>query len=401
MHTIFLFLVNLSLFLLLVQCQRGTLNRSRNRKRGEENENEKKAEGRGNPRAALQQWASSFVPEIDYNVTHWARKFRSRAPQDYFEAYNKKLSDIFLKHRAWVNFMLIGACDGTNDRTIRDRYLKTSHWRACFVEPMSNNVDDLRQFLVDKGVDNRGFVIRAAATSVCKAPTIFVERPLYEEKQKATNKTIPHWLRRQIGSILPQHRNHARPDWITEEVRCVTPTEIMKDWNENLNVNGTLLGGGKISQKTVARPRRRRIHILKIDVEGHDFEVLMGFFQDGTLQGELPLMINFEAKSINKKFDTAKVSFFESPSFFFRHDNISRTNISISKITFHILFSFSLSLNLYVFVFNIYTSYIKARMEKFGYVVSNFAADGFAMLRGDRMFKQVGSGETDGSEEGW
>lgn len=294
---------------LSVNGQRGTVNRSRKKKpEGAGSEaSGTGSEGRGNPRAALQEWAASLVPEIDYNVTQWAMKFRSRAPQDYFEAYNKKLSDIFLKHRAWVNFVLIGACDGTNDRTIRDRYLKTSHWRACFVEPMSNNVEDLRNFLVEKKVDNRGFVIRAAATSVCKDPTIVVERPLYEEKQKATNKTIPHWLRRQIGSILPKHRNHARPDWITEEVRCVTPTDIMKDWNEYLNVNGTTLAG-KVMRGS--KQRRRRIHVLKIDVEGHDFEVLMGFFQDGTPPGELPLMINFEAKSINKKFDIAKVCFF-------------------------------------------------------------------------------------------
>lgn len=40
-------------------------------------------------------------------------------------------------------------------------------------------------------------------------------------------------------------------------------------------------------------------------------------------------------------------------------------------------------------------------MEKFGYVVSNFAADGYAMLRGDRMFRSGGGANVIEGEEGW
>lgn len=71
---------------------------------------------------AMEEWSSSLIPETDYNETHWLLRFKSKAPQDYFEAYNKRLSDVFAKHGAMVNFVLIGACDGTNDKTIRLKY---------------------------------------------------------------------------------------------------------------------------------------------------------------------------------------------------------------------------------------------------------------------------------------
>ena len=44
-----------------------------------------------------------------------------RQPQNFFDFYVQKLSDLFLEKDAIVNFALVGACDGTNDNTIRDR----------------------------------------------------------------------------------------------------------------------------------------------------------------------------------------------------------------------------------------------------------------------------------------
>eukprot|EP01031_Cornospumella_fuschlensis_P032727 gene32727-39565_t len=73
--------------------------------------------------------------------------------------------------------------------------------------------------------------------------------------------------------------------------------------------------------------RSRRPHILKIDVEGHDYEVLMGFMAEDAPVSSLPLIVAFEAKSIAKKFPK-----------------------------------------------------VKARMEQLGYVVSPFGQDGFAIL---------------------
>jgi FkbM family methyltransferase len=40
--------------------------------------------------------------------------------------------------------------------------------------------------------------------------------------------------------------------------------------------------------------KKRRPHILKIDVEGFDYEVIKGFMRNSTLISELPLMIQFE-----------------------------------------------------------------------------------------------------------
>jgi hypothetical protein len=124
---------------------------------------------------------------------------------------------------------------GITDPTIKYRFFKYPNWRAVFVEPMKNNIDDLKIFLEKNGALNRSLIIRAAATSECTTPTLTVERPLYEEKTKANpNKTIPHWLRRQIGSILPAHRDHPRPEWTTEEVRCVTASDILSDWGKTM-----------------------------------------------------------------------------------------------------------------------------------------------------------------------
>ena len=88
------------------------------------------------------------------------------------------------------------------------------------------NVADLEKFLEFSGTMNRSHVMKAAATSHCEKPSISIERPLYEEK----NGTIPHWLRRQIGSVLPKHRSTARKEWTTEEVRCVTSADVLSDW---------------------------------------------------------------------------------------------------------------------------------------------------------------------------
>lgn len=52
--------------------------------------------------------------------------------------------------------------------------------------------------------------------------------------------------------------------------------------------------------------RRRRPHILKIDVEGHDYEVLMSFLRPDTPLNQLPLLIEFEAKSIAHNYDKAQ-----------------------------------------------------------------------------------------------
>lgn len=84
--------------------------------------------------------------------------------------------------------------------------------------------------------------------------------------------------------------------------------------------------------------RKRRLHILKIDVEGHDYDVLMSFLKDEIGDNDLPLLICFEAKSIGPKYPAAK-----------------------------------------------------AHMEKRGYIVTPFGQDGFALLRGDMILNNLNS----------
>lgn len=226
-------------------------------------------------REALLEWVHNLVPERDYNTTYWRKKFHSRSTQDFFFKYVEQLTKIFSKKGAILNFASIGACDGISDPTIKYQFLKYPNWRGVFVEPMSNNFRDLEAFLDSKGALSRSFLLRAAATEVCESPTIVVERPMYEELN-TNNQTIPHWLRRQIGSILPAHRSKARRDWTTEEVRCVTASDILADWYKNVTGSASGVSSGKQTELQLVKAttaRKLRPHVLKIDVEGHDYQV--------------------------------------------------------------------------------------------------------------------------------
>ncbi|KAJ1443352.1 hypothetical protein B484DRAFT_441692 [Ochromonadaceae sp. CCMP2298] len=276
-----------------------------------------KGKGKKNPqRAAMEAWAASLGPQ-DFNYTNWRVSFHSKSTVDFFNGYAKRLSAVFKEQGAKVNFAMVGACDGTGDITIKNLYLPNDHWRGVFVEPLAMNVKDLVKYMGP--YSSRSLVIHAAATSQCVKPTLEMERPLYEEKMLEQNKTIPHWLRRQIGSLLPKTRDNPRQGWTKEEVRCVTASDILTDW---ANAKGGVGGGvevvemgaaggmgmeeGGVGAEAARGRRKRRPHVLKIDVEGHDFDVLMGFMREDTPLGELPLLVDFEAKSIAAKFPAAK-----------------------------------------------------------------------------------------------
>lgn len=42
------------------------------------------------------------------------------------------------------------------------------------------------------------------------------------------------------------------------------------------------------------RMKKRRPHLLKIDVEGFDYDVIKGFMKNNSLVSDLPLMLMFE-----------------------------------------------------------------------------------------------------------
>jgi hypothetical protein len=251
-----------------------------------------KRDGRG--KAAVEEWVNSLVPDVDYNSTGWRYRFHSKSPQTFFDQYVRQVSAAFAKHEATVNFCMVGACDGLADPAIRDRFLPSKHWRAVFVEPMSVNVRDLVQYLKKGEAFDRSTVLRAAATKECENPTLMVERPLYEEKNlkkdEGERKNIPHWLRREIGSVLKPGQTKARAEWTLEEVRCVTASTILEDWVvlPKLDIhykNWTSYSPDEVRLRGGEKPakiRRRRPHVLKIDVEGHDYEVLMSFVNERT-----------------------------------------------------------------------------------------------------------------------
>lgn len=223
---------------------------------------------RRNQREAMLAWARALT-ERDYDNTYWPEIAGERSgPPQYFDLYIQKLSQIFAAKGANVNFVMIGACDGTNDLTIK-RYISFKHWNGIFVEPVSINFDSLQGFLKTNGVEERSFALRAAATDLCSSPTIKIQRPLYEEQGMKEGKDVPHWLRRQIGGILPPDKTGAKPDWTLEEVKCVTARDMMSEWAQH-STDNTNAGF------------RRRPHVLKLDVEGHDYEVLMGFIMETT-----------------------------------------------------------------------------------------------------------------------
>lgn len=301
---------------------------------GQEDKSSGKKQARIQGRA-IRAWAKTLTNQ-DYDASYWSDTFHQQ-PSNFFEHYVEKFSNVFNQVGAMVNFVMIGACDGTHDRTISDRFVPNAHWRGVFVEPFEINHNDLVQFMTSKGVLNRATILRAAATFRCNDTTIKMKRPTFEEK----NKSLPHWMRREIGSIVPFDKLNrpATGGWIFEYVPCVNGQKILQNWTYALNLASPSDAPGE-------NRVRLRPHVLKVDVEGHDYEVLMGFLHDGIPSAALPMLISFEAKSILKDFDR-----------------------------------------------------LKGHLEKRGYAVSHLANDGFALLKGDHILSSGGKASVSSSAE--
>lgn len=52
----------------------------------------------------------------------------------------------------------------------------------------------------------------------------------------------------------------------------------------------------------MAGRNKLRPHVLKVDAEGHDYEVLMSFINPDVSDAQLPLLIDFEAKSLRDNY---------------------------------------------------------------------------------------------------
>jgi hypothetical protein len=117
-------------------------------------------------REALKAWGES-LSEDDYKPEIWQSLWKQ--PQYVFDHYIEQLSNTYLTHGATVNFILVGACDGTNDKTIRERYVPWNHWRGTFVEPFEMNYNDLVSFMEKNKVMNRTHIIHGACTDTCES----------------------------------------------------------------------------------------------------------------------------------------------------------------------------------------------------------------------------------------
>ena len=67
-----------------------------------------KRKGRESPeRSAVRAWADQ-LSENDYSEESWKSIFHSHSASDFFNAYAKKISNLFKEYSAKVNFALIG-----------------------------------------------------------------------------------------------------------------------------------------------------------------------------------------------------------------------------------------------------------------------------------------------------
>lgn len=181
-------------------------------------------------RKPMAKYLTDVLKDQDFLPSHWPR-----VPEQAFEHYSHVLSEVFAKQLTRVNFVLVGACDGTFDSTV-DYYLKHGNWRGVFVEPMAYNIADMRSRFEKFAVTNRSTILHAAASSVCSKDTIQVTRPLYEEKTDRPKTESNHWLRRQIGGVPPDGETAPKNEWIYEDVKCVTGAHIMFYWREHMKM---------------------------------------------------------------------------------------------------------------------------------------------------------------------
>lgn len=221
--------------------------------------------GAGNAqKKALDDWIAHLTPERDYNASLWKEKHNGQ-PGHFFAHYIDQLSRVYKAAGAIVNFVLVGACDGTHDKTIRERFLEDKHWQGVFVEPVQLNFMDLTNYLTEKRVMDRSHLIKAAATDRCTTKTTKIKFPVYETR----SPDAPHWLRREIGAVLTPDEMTGKKrlprNWNAEEVRCVTAKDILDDWT-NATRSALVAAGGSLRRykkgPDAGKDMRRRPHVV-------------------------------------------------------------------------------------------------------------------------------------------
>lgn len=137
------------------------------------------------------------------------------------EVFTRRVNDISRDFRscgATVNIAVIGACDGTHDRTIESFYT-TPHWSILLVEPISYNFLDLEKNLAFNNATARAVSIRAAVTNRCDHTTINMTMPDWYLRDRFQE----HWAVRQTATL-----NKGIISQMKRAVRMVSRVECKK-----------------------------------------------------------------------------------------------------------------------------------------------------------------------------
>jgi FkbM family methyltransferase len=167
-----------------------------------------------------------------------------------------------------ATFVKIGANDGITNDPCSDLLLAGTNWRGVLVEPVPFCCERLKRNFCDRS----RFAIEQVAIG-----TTAGEHPFYYIDQSAINSipSLPEWYD-QLGSfsrdhILKHFGTKIEPFIVESKVETVTMTD--------------LFGRNRISE----------IHLLHIDTEGYDFEILKTL--DFTKY--CPLIIHIEHKHLS------------------------------------------------------------------------------------------------------
>jgi hypothetical protein len=279
------------------------------------------------------------LTDDDINPQAWIKQHGTKSVEVYFNFYLEKLSKIYSLNKMVLSFMMVGACDGKSDRSIQ-KYVESGHWRGLFVEPVHQNVHDLRRMLANWShtagaphAGSRSLVVRAAALDHCANDTVTLTRPpdswLRDEK-------LPHWKSREISRVFNPSSDTTYAHWVTENVRCVTGNDLVGHWSSKYHgcidclylphqrggsrPTGSSRGAAPtdvvfLRQTEAAEPALARglvLDVLKVDTEGSDARVLRGFRLDEISRSRRPLLLFFEAKLLSRAVGDATMDWLRS-----------------------------------------------------------------------------------------
>jgi hypothetical protein len=175
-----------------------------------------------------------------------------------------------------VNTMMIGACDGQKDSLI-EVIQKGNYTSAVLVEPVRENFNDVSEMFKSK---YNVQVLEAAVDPSCVEPTS-TRSFTRAAPSFAANETVPHWQRRQLGSMQPKVRDFLKGRFglrmVDVKVPCRSPRWLLEQYvnfqsrlTANL-VRGCREGGSagryRLGDWMVLR-RLKHLHVLKMDTEG-------------------------------------------------------------------------------------------------------------------------------------